>query len=168
MKLLMWSLAHVNDRVLELTAGSRLAIRVIFAAMSRQFVPSAAEGFDGSICYELRRHKEPSSRAGPCASRRPRRWRRLASRPTRRSRSSSPSATSSASASERSRRSLCSPRRDSSSTVISRWRPGSPRCSGDRSLNPDPARPDSAGRLRHPREFSFVSTSHCSGVPAEA
>ena len=25
--------------------------------MSRQFVPSAAEGFDGSICYELRRHK---------------------------------------------------------------------------------------------------------------
>ena len=56
-KLLMWIIAHLNDRVLELTAGSRLAIRVIFAAMSRQFVPSAAEGFDGSICYELRRHK---------------------------------------------------------------------------------------------------------------
>ena len=56
MKLLMWSIAHLNDRVLELTAGSRLAIRVIFAVMSRQFVPSAAEGFEGSICYELRRH----------------------------------------------------------------------------------------------------------------
>ena len=57
MKLLMWSIAHLNDRVLELTVGSRLAIRVIFDVMSRQFVPSAAEGFDGSICYELRRHK---------------------------------------------------------------------------------------------------------------
>ena len=56
MKLLMWGIAHLNDRVLELTAGSRPAIRVIFAGMSRQFVPSAAEGFEGSICYELRRH----------------------------------------------------------------------------------------------------------------
>jgi hypothetical protein len=56
MELLMSSIAHVNDRVLELTAGSRLAIRGIFAAMSRQFVPAAAEGFEGSICYELRRH----------------------------------------------------------------------------------------------------------------
>jgi SCP-2 sterol transfer family len=56
MKLLMWSIAHLNDRVLEVTAGSRIAIRVIFAVMSRQFVPSAAEGFEGSICYELRRH----------------------------------------------------------------------------------------------------------------
>jgi len=55
-KLLMWSLAHVNDRVLELTLGTRLAIRMIFAVMSRQFVPSAAEGFEGAICYELRRH----------------------------------------------------------------------------------------------------------------
>ena len=56
MKLLMWSIAHLNDRVLELTAGSRLAVRVILGVMSRQFVPSAAEGFEGSICYELRRH----------------------------------------------------------------------------------------------------------------
>jgi hypothetical protein len=56
MKLLMWSLTHLNDRVLEVTVGSRLAIRAIFAGMSRQFVPSAAEGFEGSICYELRRH----------------------------------------------------------------------------------------------------------------
>jgi hypothetical protein len=55
-KLLISNIAHLNDRVLELTAGSRPAIRVIFAAMSRQFVPAAAEGFDGSICYELRRH----------------------------------------------------------------------------------------------------------------
>jgi len=55
-KLLMWSIAHLNDRALELTLGSRLAIRAIFAVMSRQFVPSAAEGFEGSICYELRRH----------------------------------------------------------------------------------------------------------------
>jgi hypothetical protein len=55
-KMLMWSIAHLNDRVLELTAGSRLAIRGIFAVMGRQFVPSAAEGFEGSICYELRRH----------------------------------------------------------------------------------------------------------------
>jgi hypothetical protein len=55
-KLLMWSLTHLNDRVLELTVGSRLAIRVMFAGMSRQFVPSAAEGFEGAICYELRRH----------------------------------------------------------------------------------------------------------------
>ena len=56
MKLLMWSIAHLNDRVLELTLGVRFAIRAIFAAMCRQFVPSAAEGFEGSICYELRRH----------------------------------------------------------------------------------------------------------------
>ena len=56
MKLLMWSIAHLNDRVLELTAGSRLAIRAILAVMTRQFVPAAAEGFEGSICYELRRH----------------------------------------------------------------------------------------------------------------
>jgi hypothetical protein len=55
-KLLMWSIAHLNDRVLELTVGSRLAIRLIFVVMSRQFVPSAAEGFEGSICYELRRY----------------------------------------------------------------------------------------------------------------
>ena len=56
MKPLMWSIAHLNDRVLELTLGSRLAIRVIFLVMSRQFVPAAAEGFQGSICYQLRRH----------------------------------------------------------------------------------------------------------------
>jgi hypothetical protein len=56
MKALMWSIAHLNDRVLELTVGSRPAVRVIFAGMCRQFVPSAAEGFEGSICYELRRH----------------------------------------------------------------------------------------------------------------
>ncbi|MGO9901158.1 MAG: SCP2 sterol-binding domain-containing protein [Solirubrobacteraceae bacterium] len=56
MKLLIWSIAHLNERVIELTLGSRLAIRVIFAIMSRQFVPSAAEGFEGSIRYELRRH----------------------------------------------------------------------------------------------------------------
>jgi len=55
-ELLGWSIAHLSDRVLELTLGTRLAIRVIFAAMSRQFVPSAAEGFEGSISYELRRH----------------------------------------------------------------------------------------------------------------
>ena len=55
-KLLMRSVADANDRVLELTLGGRPAIRVIFAVMSRQFVPSAAEGFEGSICYELRRH----------------------------------------------------------------------------------------------------------------
>jgi SCP-2 sterol transfer family len=56
MQLLMWSIAHINDRVLELTLGSRLGIEVTFAVMGRQFVPSAAEGFVGSICYELRRH----------------------------------------------------------------------------------------------------------------
>jgi SCP-2 sterol transfer family len=56
MELFMWSIVHLNDRVLELTLGSRLAIRAIFAVMSRQFVPSAAEGFEGWICYELRRH----------------------------------------------------------------------------------------------------------------
>jgi hypothetical protein len=56
MKLLMWSITHLGDRVLEPTLGSRLAIHGIFAGMSRQFVPSAAEGFEGSICYELRRH----------------------------------------------------------------------------------------------------------------
>jgi SCP-2 sterol transfer family len=56
MKLFMWSIAHVHDRVLELTLGSRLGIHTILAVMSRQFVPSAAEGFVGSICYELRRH----------------------------------------------------------------------------------------------------------------
>jgi hypothetical protein len=55
-KLLMWSIAHLSDRAIELTLGSRLAIRVIFAIMGRQFVPSAAEGFEGWICYELRRH----------------------------------------------------------------------------------------------------------------
>lgn len=56
MKPLMWSITHLNERVIELTLGSRLAIRVIFVIMSRQFVPSAAEGFEGSISYELRRH----------------------------------------------------------------------------------------------------------------
>ena len=56
-KMVMWSVAHLDDRILELTAGSRLAIRAIFAVMSRQFVPAAAEGFDGAICYELRRHQ---------------------------------------------------------------------------------------------------------------
>jgi SCP-2 sterol transfer family len=56
MKLLIWTIAHLGDRVLELTVGSRLGIRAIFAIMSRQFVPSAAEGFEGSICYELRRY----------------------------------------------------------------------------------------------------------------
>jgi SCP-2 sterol transfer family len=56
MKLLISSIARANDRVLELTAGSRLGIRAIFAGMGRQFVPAAAEGFEGSICYELRRH----------------------------------------------------------------------------------------------------------------
>ena len=55
-KLLVWSIAHLSDRVLELTLRTRLAIRMIFAGMIRQFVPSAAEGFVGSICYELRRH----------------------------------------------------------------------------------------------------------------
>ena len=55
-KLLMWSICHLNDRVLELTVGSPPAIRVIFASMGREFVPSAAEGFEGWICYELRRH----------------------------------------------------------------------------------------------------------------
>ena len=54
-KLLMWTIGHLNDRLLELTLGSRPAIRVIFGVMGRQFVPSAAEGFEGSICYELRR-----------------------------------------------------------------------------------------------------------------
>ena len=55
-RMLMWSIAHVDDRLLEWTIGSRLGIRIIFAGMSRQFVPAAAEGFAGSICYELRRH----------------------------------------------------------------------------------------------------------------
>lgn len=55
-KALMWTIAHLSERVIELTVGSRLAIRGIFAVMARQFVPSAAEGFEGSICYELRRH----------------------------------------------------------------------------------------------------------------
>jgi hypothetical protein len=54
-KLLMWSIGHVNDRVLELTIGSRPGIRVIFAGMGREFVPSAAQGFEGWICYELGR-----------------------------------------------------------------------------------------------------------------
>ena len=56
-RMLMWSIAHVDDRVLEWTIGSRLGIRIIFAGMTRQFVPAAAEGFEGSICYELRRHR---------------------------------------------------------------------------------------------------------------
>jgi len=54
-KLLMWIIGHLSDRVLELTLGSRPGLRVIFAGMGRQFVPSAAEGFEGWIGYELRR-----------------------------------------------------------------------------------------------------------------
>lgn len=54
-KLLMWIIGHLSDRVLELTLGSRPGIRMIFAVMARHFVPSAAEGFEGWICYELRR-----------------------------------------------------------------------------------------------------------------
>jgi putative sterol carrier protein len=42
-----------DDRRLERTAGSRPGQRLLFAAMARRFVPSAAEGFTGDIVYAL-------------------------------------------------------------------------------------------------------------------
>jgi alkanesulfonate monooxygenase SsuD/methylene tetrahydromethanopterin reductase-like flavin-dependent oxidoreductase (luciferase family)/putative sterol carrier protein len=46
--------ARANDRRLERTIGSRLGLKLVFAAMARQFVPERAAGFTGDIQYDLR------------------------------------------------------------------------------------------------------------------
>jgi len=43
-----------DDRVLERTLGSGPGLRVLFAAMTRRFVPEEAQGFEGEIAYALR------------------------------------------------------------------------------------------------------------------
>jgi alkanesulfonate monooxygenase SsuD/methylene tetrahydromethanopterin reductase-like flavin-dependent oxidoreductase (luciferase family)/putative sterol carrier protein len=43
-----------DDRRLERTIGSRPGLKVVFAAMERQFVPERAAGFTGDIQYDLR------------------------------------------------------------------------------------------------------------------
>ncbi len=43
-----------GDRRLERTAGSHPGLRLLFAAMARRFVPSAAGGFTGDLLIELR------------------------------------------------------------------------------------------------------------------
>jgi alkanesulfonate monooxygenase SsuD/methylene tetrahydromethanopterin reductase-like flavin-dependent oxidoreductase (luciferase family)/putative sterol carrier protein len=47
--------ARSPDARLDRTAGSAAGLRVIFAAMERQFVPEKANGFTGDIQYNLRR-----------------------------------------------------------------------------------------------------------------
>jgi putative sterol carrier protein len=44
-----------DDRRIERTLGSRAALPVLFAAMARRFVPTAAAGFAGEIGYALSR-----------------------------------------------------------------------------------------------------------------
>lgn len=46
---------HMGDRDLERRLGTPLVQRLIFAAMSRGYQPEAAEGFRGSIAFELTR-----------------------------------------------------------------------------------------------------------------
>jgi putative sterol carrier protein len=43
-----------DDARLAKTAGSSAGLRVLFAAMERQFVPARADGFTGEIQYNLR------------------------------------------------------------------------------------------------------------------
>jgi hypothetical protein len=43
-----------DDRRLERTIGSRPALKIVFAAMERQFVPERAGDFTGDIQYNLR------------------------------------------------------------------------------------------------------------------
>ena len=66
------------DPRLARTAGSAAGLRVIFAAMERQFVPEKANGFTGDIQYNLRarRHVRSwtvrSTASGPARGRGPR------------------------------------------------------------------------------------------------
>lgn len=46
--------ARASDRLLERTLGRPRGLRAIFKAMAKRFVPAAAEGFVGSVTYELR------------------------------------------------------------------------------------------------------------------
>jgi hypothetical protein len=52
-KLLAKFVDGASDAQLERRFGSPLALRVIFAAMARSFVPAAAGGFQGALSYEL-------------------------------------------------------------------------------------------------------------------
>jgi putative sterol carrier protein len=46
---------RASDAKLEHRFGSRLIQRLMFTAMATRFDPDAAAGFEGAICYELRR-----------------------------------------------------------------------------------------------------------------
>jgi hypothetical protein len=46
--------ARVSDRLLEQTIGRPRGLRAIFKGMAKKFVPAAADGFVGSVTYELR------------------------------------------------------------------------------------------------------------------
>jgi len=56
--------ARLSDPTLERTLGSWPGIRIIFGAMSRDFVPAAADGFEGTIGYELSRQDGAVDRWG--------------------------------------------------------------------------------------------------------
>jgi SCP-2 sterol transfer family protein len=53
---------RAEDSKLERRFGSRLAQRAIFRTMTARFDPNAAAGFEGTVCYELRR---PATGASP-------------------------------------------------------------------------------------------------------
>ena len=166
MKLIMCSIAHSNDRILELTLGSRLAIRVIFAVMSRQFVPSAAEGFEGSICYELRRHNGAIIEGWAL---------RITASAAKASFGfpSDPAVTLKLTVGDFVRFNLGAV---SPVTLLTEERlkldgdltspPSSPRCSDDPYLSPDSVRCArlGTGRLTHPRSSLSVSAPHLSGT----
>jgi putative sterol carrier protein len=46
--------ARASDPLLERTIGRPRGLRAIFKAMTKKFVPTAAEGFVGCVTYELR------------------------------------------------------------------------------------------------------------------
>ncbi|WP_354697894.1 Alkanesulfonate monooxygenase [Paraconexibacter sp. AEG42_29] len=48
------AVARADDRWLERTLGSARGLKLIFGAMAKRFVPAAAQGFVGTIAYELR------------------------------------------------------------------------------------------------------------------
>ena len=166
MKLLLWSIAHLSDRVLELTAGGRPG-----SGSSSPHEPTlraAAEGFEGSICYELRRLDGAVIEGWTL---------RIAASAAKASLGfpTDPAVTLKLTVGDFVRFSLgaVSPvtllteerlRLDGDLTVAAKLAP----MFGDLSLNPDPARPAPADRLRHPREMAFGRQSLLTGVAAEA
>jgi hypothetical protein len=104
---------------------------MIFQVMCRQFVPSAAEGVEGSICYALRQHNGAIIEGWACASRQPLRRRRSASHRLGGHAQAHRRRLRPLQTSEPSRQSRCSPGSGSSSMGTSPSPPNSPRCSHD-------------------------------------